>query len=100
VIVSVRQAPPLAHATVPCYEEVFVIHIGVSARVRHSSARPATSSRQKSGMSGTTRPQTRWEAAKKRRNTSPMRFLDNHEWRLSADKCTLLVYSRVWCRRP
>jgi hypothetical protein len=38
VIVSVRQAPPLAHATVPCYEEVFVIHIGVSARVRHSSA--------------------------------------------------------------
>ena len=42
VIVLVRQAPPLAHATVPCYEEVFVIHIGVSASVRHFSPRAAT----------------------------------------------------------
>jgi hypothetical protein len=36
----------------------------------HYSARAATSSRQKSGMSGTTRPQTRWEAIEERRNTS------------------------------
>jgi len=33
-------------------------------------ATTATSSRQKSGMSGTTRPQTRWEAIEERRNTS------------------------------
>src|SRR5918994_5569610 len=37
----------------------------------YSSARAATSSRQKSGMSGTTRPQTEWKAGERRRDTSP-----------------------------
>src|SRR5215218_2915610 len=36
------------------------VSIGVTTSVRHSSARAATSSRQNSGMSGTTRPQTRF----------------------------------------
>ena len=54
-IVSICQAPALAHVTVTRYERVFVIHVGVIARVRHSSAELATSSRQKSGISGTKR---------------------------------------------
>jgi hypothetical protein len=37
----------------------------------YSSAMAATSSRQKTGMSGTTRPQTEWKAGERRRDTSP-----------------------------
>ena len=37
----------------------------------YSSASAATSSRQKFGMSGTTRPQTEWRGVEKRRITSP-----------------------------
>jgi hypothetical protein len=41
----------------------------------YSSASAATSSRQKSGMSGTTQPQTEWRVVEKRQNTSPKAFL-------------------------
>ena len=43
----------------------------VCVPLRYFSARAATSSRQKAGMSGTTRPQTRWEMMKKDQNASP-----------------------------
>jgi hypothetical protein len=48
-----------------------LLHIGVSASVRHSSAKATTNSRQKSGMSGTTLPQTEWKAGERRQDTSP-----------------------------
>jgi len=60
-----RDLPSRSHSISLVYPLVYVPR-------PYSSASAATSSRQKSG---TKRPQTRWAAVEKRRNTSPMSIL-------------------------
>jgi hypothetical protein len=60
----------------------------------YSSARAATSSRQKSGMSGTTRPQTEWKAGERRGDTSP-----TISWAAWKGPSLRLVWVLVWDAR-
>ena len=90
----VRRGPRHRFVVVPT-----LVCLLVCVPLPYSSDRAATSSRQKSGMSGTTRPQTRWEAVDVPQGTSPTPISGDPEGAPSFRLVWLLVWHTSPARR-
>jgi hypothetical protein len=86
----------LARVLIP--EHLIGVTVGVPGPF-YSSARAATSSRQKSGMSGTTRPQTEWRGGWRHQHTSPTPISGSLQGLLYAGWCAHGCTARPAMRR-